>query len=232
MRACWRLIRVPTSRQRARADIGKFHDYLREHVVKRRHRPRHDLLSDLVAAEVEGKRLDDGEIVGFATLLLLAGHITTTLLLGNFMLCLNEQPALHDTLRGDPSLIPSAVEEALRYRSPVPQTMRITTTDAQIGGQAIGRDQIVLLSLLSANHDERQFDRPNDFLLDRHPNPHLAFGRGIHFCLGAPLARLEARVALGILLQHFSSIRVDPRHPLEPYERFNGTRSLHLLVER
>jgi cytochrome P450 len=216
----------------AQLEIDKFHAYLEEHVARRRVEPRADLLTDLVAAEVDGARLSDAEIVGFATLLLLAGHITTTLLLGNAVLCLDEQPLAQAMLRADPSRVPSALEEVLRYRSPVPFTLRVTTREVQVGDQTIPPTQSVYVWLLSANHDERVFDAPECFDIGRQPNPHLAFGKGIHFCLGAPLARLEARIALTILLRRFSQIRVDPGYPIERYSRFNGVRTLHLLVER
>jgi cytochrome P450 len=215
----------------ARAQVRHFHDYLREHVGQRRARPRSDLLSNLVAAEIDGERLSDDEIVGFATILLIAGHITTTLLLGNTILSLDEHPAAQNALRTNPTAIPTAIEEALRFRSPVPMTARVTTTEVQLADQRISPKQLIYPSLLSANHDERRFDRPDDFLIDRHPNPHLAFGKGIHFCLGAPPARLESRIVLGILLRRFASIRVDPAQPLQTYSFFNGPRELHLQVK-
>jgi cytochrome P450 len=128
--------------------------------------------------------------------------------------------------------VPVALEEVLRYRSPIPQTARVTTTELQLADQTVPAKQMLLVSLLSANHDERQFPDAETFVIDRHPNPHLAFGKGIHFCLGAPLARLEARIALNLLLQRFSDIRVDPTMPSEHYVRFNGQRTLHVVVER
>jgi cytochrome P450 len=217
----------------AAVDLRKFHDYLREHMARRRVEPRQDLLSDLIAAEIDGQRLNDQEIVGFGTILLLAGHITTTLLLGNTLLCLDEHPQAQDALRADPAAIPLAIEEVLRYRSPVTRTTRVTTTEVRLGHQVIAPGQLVNVWLLSANHDEREFQNPDDFVVDRHPNPHVAFGKGIHFCIGAPLARLEGRVALGVLLRRFSRLRVDPEQPLEPYANpgFSGSRTLHLLVE-
>jgi cytochrome P450 len=217
--------------ERVRSRIRKFHDYLQDHVNRRRLRPSDDLLSDLVRAEVDGARLTDPEIVGFATILLLAGHITTTLLLGNAMLVLDEFPDVQDQLRRCPDTIPTAIEEVLRYRSPVPLTARLTTTEVQVGDQVIPTGQLLRVWLLSANHDERRFEDPERFDPDRHPNPHLAFGKGIHFCLGAPLARLEARVALEAMLARFACLRLDPRRPPVRYTRFNGVRSLHLQVE-
>ncbi|MGH2458822.1 MAG: cytochrome P450 [Chloroflexota bacterium] len=220
--------------KKATDQIRNFHEYLGDHVADRRIRSRADLLGDLVTAEVDGQRLSDPEIVGFATILLLAGHVTTTALLGNAVLCLDEHPDAQATLRADPAAIPMAIEEVLRYRSPVAQTTRVTTAEVELGGQLIPARQLLNLWLLSANHDECQFDRPDEFLIGRHPNPHLGFGKGIHFCIGAPLARLESRIALDALLGRYSRIRVDPAYPLEPYADpgFNGTRTLHLQVER
>jgi cytochrome P450 len=214
----------------ARSEIKHFHDYLHEHVSERRVRPRQDLLTDLVEAEIDGQRLGDAEIVGFATILLLAGHITTTLLLGNTLLCIDEYPAAQSALRVSPESIPGALEEVLRFRSPVPFTARVTTTDVQLRAQHIEAGQLVYAWLQSANQDERRFDGPELFNIDRQPNPHVAFGKGIHFCLGAPLARLESKIAIGVLLKRYSEIRVDRGQPIETYERFNGVRALHLEV--
>jgi cytochrome P450 len=215
------------------AQMHKFHNYLHEHIDQRRIEPRQDLLSGLIAAEIEGQRLSDEEIVGFATILLIAGHITTTTLLGNAILCLDEHPQAQDALRAAPAAIPRAIEEVLRYRSPVAQISRVTTDEVQLGEQLIGPRQMLNVWLVSANHDERQFENPEDFVIDRHPNPHVGFGHGIHFCLGAPLARLESRVALGVLLRRYSQLRVDPEIPLESYADpgFNGVKELHLLVD-
>jgi cytochrome P450 len=217
----------------AAVHLRKFHDYLREHISQRRIEPRQDLLSGLVAAEIEGKRLSDQEIVGFATTLLLAGHITTTALLGNTILCLDEHPQTQAALRANPAAIPGAIEEVLRYRSPVVNTGRLAATEVQLGEQVISPRQMLIVWLHSANHDERQFENPDEFLIDRNPNPHVGFGKGIHFCLGAPLARLESRIALGVLLRRFSRLRVDPEQPLEEYADpgFNSMQRLHLLVE-
>ena len=213
--------------------MRKFHNYLHEHIDQRRIEPRQDLLSGLIAAEIEGQRLSDEEIVGFATILLIAGHITTTTLLGNAILCLDEHPQAQDALRAAPAAIPRAIEEVLRYRSPVAQISRVTTDEVQLGEQLIGPRQMLNVWLVSANHDERQFENPEDFVIDRHPNPHVGFGKGIHFCLGAPLARLESRVALGVLLRRYSQLRVDPEIPLESFADpgFNGVHELHLLVD-
>lgn len=214
-------------------DLAKFHDYLGEHVTRRRAEPRDDLLTALAHADIDGEKLQDGEIVGFATILLLAGHITTTALLGNGLLCLDERPDIADRLRADPGRIPAAVEEVLRYRPPFAQTTRVTTRDVELSGQLIPAKSELNVCIAAANRDERQFERAAEFVPDRSPNPHFGFGRGIHFCIGAPLARLEARIALDILLQRYEKIGVDHTQPVEMQEDsgFDGVKSLHLLVE-
>src|SRR5215217_7708587 len=113
------------------------------------------------------------------------------------------------------------------------QTGRVTTTEVRLGEQVIAPQQMLMVQLHSANHDHRRFENLGEFLFDRDPNPHVGFGKGIHFCLGAPLARLEAKIALGVLLRRFSQLRVDPDQPLEEYADpgFNSMQRLHLLVE-
>lgn len=213
--------------------LAKFHDYLREHVAERRRTPRRDLLSELTTAEIDGERLDDKEIVGFATVLLLAGHITTTVLLGNSIRCFDAHPETQAALRAEPDLLPAAIEEVLRFSTPFSRSGRVTTTEVRLGEQLIAPDSFVTVWLNSANRDEHQFERPDEFVIDRSPNAHLGFGRGIHFCIGAPLARLEARLALGILLRRFAHLELDPDVPVEMYPNpgINGAKALHLTVE-
>jgi cytochrome P450 len=189
--------------------LQPFLDYLPGHVARHRADPAPDLIGRLIAAEVDGRHLSDAEICGFATLLLVAGNITTTDLIGNAAVCLDEHPEAQEALRRKPALIPTAVEEMLRYRSPIAQDERYTTREARIGDTLVPARQTVKIWLLSANHDEREFESPDQFRFDREPNRHLAFGRGVHFCLGAPLARLEARVALRTLLRRYASLRLD-----------------------
>ncbi|GGM71673.1 cytochrome P450 [Longimycelium tulufanense] len=209
------------------ASMEEANSYMLDHVRVLRRQPGEGLISKLITAEVDGEKLDDVEIVNFANLLFAAGHITTTMLLGNTMLSLDEHPAAAVELRADPDLIPSALEEVLRTRTPVSMTFRATATDVDLHGRTIPANSLVALWLFAANHDERQFGEPDTFDIRRDPNPHLGFGQGIHFCLGAPLARLESKIALEILLRRFPELRV-LRDEVEiyPNTRIIGTRRL------
>jgi cytochrome P450 len=182
--------------------------YFLDHIRSRRASPGGDLTSKLVRAEVDGERLTDEEIIGFVGLLLIAGHITTTATLGNSVISFQDTPDAAAEVRSDPGLLPAAIEEVLRTRTPFPRLGRITTVDAEVGGVRIPAGQIVLPWLTAANRDERVFAEPDRFDIHRTPNPHLTFGHGIHFCLGAPLARLEARVALRLLLARYRDVEV------------------------
>ncbi|TDC04364.1 cytochrome P450 [Nonomuraea longispora] len=205
--------------------------YLATHAAERRTRPRADLLTKLVEAEVDGERLPDDQVVNFAIVLLLAGHVTTTMLLGNTVLCLDAFPEQQDRVRADRSSVPAVIEESLRLLTPFAALARSTTREVELGGETIPADQLVMCWLGQANRDPRQFPDPGVFDPERDPNPHLAFGRGIHFCLGAPLARLEGRVALGILLDRLDPLRADPDEPVEfiPTPTMTGVRRLPLL---
>ncbi|MFH8470698.1 cytochrome P450 [Streptomyces sp. NPDC017991] len=184
--------------------------YFLEQVAERRAKPREDLLTKLIESEVDGERLTDRQIVNFTNLLIFAGHITTTMLLGNTVLCLDAFPEADARVRKDRDLVPTVIEESLRYLSPLAAGYRITTKDVEIAGQKIPEGQVLEVWFSAANRDERVFAAPQVFDPARDPNPHLGFGRGIHFCLGAPLARLEGRVALNILLDRFPRLRTDP----------------------
>ena len=179
-------------------------------IEERRREPRGDLISGLLAAQIEGEHLSQVELLGFCVLLLVAGNETTTNLIGNAILCLDEQPDALERLRAEPALLPGAIEEVLRYRSPVQFMFRATVREAEMGGQAIPAGRPVIAWIGSANRDPVQFPDPDRFDIARTPNRHLAFGQGIHFCLGAPLARLEARIALEALLQRARRIQVAP----------------------
>jgi cytochrome P450 len=189
--------------------------YFLDYIRSRRANPGEDLTSKLVTAEVDGVHLTDEEIVGFVGLLLLAGHITTTATLGNAILTFQEHPHAAAEVRADPTLLPAAIEEILRLRTPFPRLGRLTTVDTEVGGVRIPAGQVVVPWLAAANRDARVFTDPDRFDIHRKPNPHLTFGHGIHFCLGAPLARLEAKVALRLLLQRYQDIEVATDEPVE-----------------
>jgi len=193
--------------------------YLGEHCADRRANPGQDLISRLATVEAGGERLSDEEVVNFSMVLLLAGHITTTALLGNTALCLDEHPEVWPQLRADRSLVELTIEEVLRYRPSFTQVGRVTSVEAELAGQVIPADAIVTPWLLSANRDEREFADPDRFDIHRSGNRHLAFGHGIHFCIGHLLARLEAKVAVGVLLDRYADIRLTPGTPLEFYPR-------------
>lgn len=184
------------SMQAASSMVSYFNEILEE----RRAHPQSDLISALLLAEVDGQRLSNEELLGFCVLLLVAGNETTTNLIGNTILCLDENPANIELLRANRELVPNALEEALRYYSPVKLMPRWTATETTLGGQRIEAGQILLAWLASANRDEVEFPNPDKFDIQRDQNRHLGFGRGIHFCLGAPLARLEAKIALNAML--------------------------------
>ncbi|MCK2215803.1 cytochrome P450 [Actinomadura sp. ATCC 31491] len=204
--------------------------YLGGHAAERRRRPRADLLTRLVEAEVDGERLPDVQVVNFAMVLLLAGHITTTMLLGNTVLCLDALPGQQERARADRATVPAVIEESLRLLTPFAAVARSTTRESELGGVTIPADSYVMVWLAAANRDPRAFPGPETFDPGRDPNPHLAFGRGIHFCLGAPLARLEERVAPGILLDRINPIRTDPEDPVLfiPTPTMTGVRRLPL----
>jgi cytochrome P450 len=218
--------------QAALADHQEMTDYLASHAAERRTKPREDLLSRLVHAEVEGERLTGDQVVNFANLLLVAGHVTTTMLLGNTVLCLDVHREQAEAVRADRSLVPTAIEESLRLLTPFPAVARATTVDTEIAGQRVPAGQLVVLWTGSANRDERQFAHPDVFDPARDPNPHLGFGRGVHFCLGAPLARLEGRIAMNILLDRFPVLRTDPGNPpvFMQTAEMCGVRSLPVLT--
>lgn len=206
--------------------------YLLQHATERRKQPRQDLLTRLVEAEVDGDRLSDSQVVSFAALLLAAGFITTAMLLGNTMLCLDAFPEQVALVRKDRSRVPAVIEESLRFLSPVAMGIRATNSEVELAGQRIPADRLVQIWMAAANRDPRQFARPNEFDPDRKVLSHLSFGRGAHFCMGAPLARLEGRVALNLVLDRFESLRVDPDNPpaFMTQPAFTGPMALTLLT--
>jgi cytochrome P450 len=183
--------------------------YIRKLVRIRQAEPRDDLISALVQAREAGERLSEDELLAMIFLLLVAGHETTLNLIGNGVLALLEHPAELDRLRENPDLIKPAVEELLRYDSPVQMTNeRYAREEVTIAGVTIAPGKTVHAMLGSANRDERQFDHPDDLDITREPNRHLSFGQGVHYCVGAPLARLEGQIAINTLLRRFPDLRL------------------------
>ncbi|MBT5774302.1 MAG: cytochrome P450 [Dehalococcoidia bacterium] len=181
-------------------------DYFNDFIQARRDEPRDDLISALVAAQSTEEQLTHEEILAFAILLLVAGNETTTNLIGNGTLALLDNPEAFESLRSQPNYLPAAIEEMLRYDSPVQGVVRIARRDTTLGTQQIAQGDLLMLMLGAANRDPQQFDDPDRFDASREANRHLSFGLGPHFCLGAPLARLEAEVAFTLLLQRFPNI--------------------------
>ncbi|MES4891869.1 cytochrome P450 [Streptomyces sp. NPDC096012] len=188
--------------------VREMNGYMLDHIRHRRAHPGTDLTSRLIAAEVDGVRLEDQEMVGFVALLLVAGHITTTALLGNAVVTFDRHPGTDAALRADPALLPQAVEEVLRWLPPFPELGRRVARPVVLGGHELPADALLMTHLGAANRDPARFDRPDVFDVTRRPNPHLTFGHGIHFCFGAPLARLEARIALRMLHERFRMLAV------------------------
>jgi cytochrome P450 len=182
------------------AKLIAFIEYLRGLVAEKRANPADDLLSGLVLAEAEGDKLSENELLSMMFLLIVAGHETTVNLIGNGTLALFDNPEQRARLRDNPELLKSAIEEMLRFLGPVEMSLdRWVRADTELGGEPLRRGERVLALLASANHDEAQFSGPETFDIGRAPNRHIAFGTGIHACLGATLARLEAQVAFAAL---------------------------------
>ncbi|QEV22005.1 cytochrome P450 [Streptomyces alboniger] len=194
----------------AMGQVPELMEYLRAHAAERRVTPREDLLTRLVEAEVDGERLSDNQVVNFSRELLVAGHLTTSATIANMLLCLDAHPEQFARLRANADLIPGAAEETLRFLGPLAASVRATAEDTELAGVKIPGKSLVRLWLGAGSRDERVFERPDEFDPGRDPNPHLGFGRGIHFCIGAPLARLESSVCLRMLLDRYPGLRADP----------------------
>jgi len=224
---------IDAARLRRQADLqAEMHAYFVPLAEERTRTPRDDLLTGLVQVEHEGSKLSHEEMLAMLTLILVAGNETTTTLIGNAVQELLAHPQEQARLRADLSLLPLAIEEVLRFASPVQFDPRRATRDLELAGQPILEDELVLCWIGSANRDAEVFDEPERFDVGRSPNPHVAFGFGVHFCLGSNLARLEAAVALRALLartRHLELASSEPL-PLHPSPVFRAATSLPLRL--
>jgi cytochrome P450 len=200
---------------------------------QRRNEPGDDLISGLLRAEIDGETLTLPELLGFCMLLLVAGNETTTNLIGNAMLLFARYPDIWRRLRNDPDGLDLAIEEVLRYLSPVQSMFRVAKQEVTLAGETIPSGAPLVAWIGSANRDGDQFPEPDKFDIQRNPNRHLAFGHGIHYCLGAPLARMEAEIALKTMLERFRSIKTVPGVELEriPSLLVYGVKSLPVEFE-
>ncbi len=205
---------TPAQREQVNSSVSEMAMYFADAIRERRLHLREDLISTLVAAREEGQALSDDEVIATLILLLVAGNETTTNFLGGAVLSLLQHPDQLDLLRQQPELMDLAVEELLRWESPAQTTARVALEDVEIGEKEIKAYQLVFAVLAAANRDPEVFPDPERLDITRSPNPHLAFGDGIHFCLGAPLARLESRIALKALLDRFPRLRLAEEKPL------------------
>ncbi len=218
---------IGTVAQQAQSSQKALVDYCQKIIAQRRKHPRNDLITRLIAAEEDGAQLTESELYSMCVQLFVAGQETTTNLIANSVLTLINNPEAFKLLRDNPELISPAVEEFLRYESPVQRTSRVAKSDLEMGGKQIKEGQSVILMFGSANRDPEQFPDPDELILDRTPNIHLAFGRGPHFCLGAPLARLEAQITLTTILKNMPTIQsVDSHSNWKPVAGFRALESL------
>ena len=199
---------------RVLASVESLGDYFRGAMRDQRERPRDGLIAAMMAAESNGERLDEEEIVANLVVTMVGGQETTTNLIGNGVLTLLRHPEHLRRLREDDALIPSAVEELLRFESPSQHTARLAPDDVELGGQALKKGQAVIAVMAAGNRDPERFPDPDRLDLERKDNRHLAFGWAAHFCFGAPLARLEGQIAFRAILRRLDDLALDPAHRL------------------
>jgi cytochrome P450 len=201
----------PNRASRVLNSLNEMTGYFRETIREQRLRPKEGLVHSLLSAEMDGDRLSEEELVANLIVTMVGGQETTTNLIANGVLTLLRNPEVAEDLRGDLSLIPSAVEELLRYESPSQHTARLAPEDLQIGGRQIGRRQAVIAVMGAANRDPSRFPDPDRLDIRRQDNRHVAFGFGAHFCFGAPLARIEGQIAFTTILQRLQNLKLKPR---------------------
>jgi cytochrome P450 len=199
--------------ERSQTALVGIRAYLSELINQKRREPRQDLLSALVAAESEGGRLSEKELVNSCITLLVAGHETTTSLIGNGLFTLLRHPDQWQLLKQNPALLPAAMEEMLRYESPVARQPRLMKQNVEMGGKQLREGQMVFQMLNAANRDPAYFTEPDNFDISRQKNPHLAFGLGVHFCVGATLARTEGDIVFSTLMTRLPEIRLVDEEP-------------------
>lgn len=222
---------VPAEVANERQQAGTWlRDYFHGLIDKRRSRPGEDLLSGLIAVEESGDQLTEEEIVSTCNLLLIAGHETTVNLIGNAVLAMLRNPGQWAALGADADRAPAIVEETLRYDPPVQLAGRIALADMVIGGVEVPAGDVMMLLLAGANRDPAEYDRPDVFDPDRKNLRHLGFGRGAHYCLGAPLARLEASVALAAVAARFPNARLDGEPQYKTNVTLRGLSQLTLAI--
>ena len=204
--------------------------YLHELIGQRRSQPGDDLMSRLIAVEESGDQLTEDEIVSTCSLLLIAGHETTVNLIANAILAMLRHPAQWAALGADADRAPAVIEETLRYDPPVQLVARTAADDMTIGDTTVVKGDTMLLLLAAAQHDPAEFEQPETFNPDRKAFRHLAFGRGLHYCLGAPLARLEAGVALSAVTARFPAARLDGEPQYKPNVTLRGMSALDVAV--
>jgi cytochrome P450 len=218
---------------RRQTAFDEFDEYFRDLIATRRADLRDDLLSALIVAEDQGDKLTENELIATGILLLIAGHETTVNLIGNGTLALLRFPDQAQRLRDDPSLLHTAIEELLRFDSPVQLTVRVAGDEIALPTATLQKGQMAILMLGAANRDPEQFADPDRIDVGRMDNRHLAFGMGIHFCLGAPLARMEGQAAIGDIVRRFPDMRlIDENPPYKPNFTLRGLASLRVRLSR
>jgi cytochrome P450 len=211
------------------SDNSELLHYFSEMLNERKCDPRDDLISTLLAAQDNEARLTDEQIISICLEILLGGNLTTATLLNRTIYRLCQHPEIYQALRDDPSLIPGAIEETLRYEISEFNQWRTARHDTVLGGHEIKADQYVVAWISAANFDETHFPKSSQFDIRRSPNPHLTFSHGVHVCPGAPLARLEGRIALERIVTHFSEIRLDPENPVQFTDQVGSLRVMQSL---